>query len=87
MKIKVGNKIRSYDFAPCKGRGENYMEGIVWKIDDMFIWFNPTRIVRDGKPYMPQGGELYQYENNTRTPAYCNTYEYDGRLTILKEVK
>jgi len=87
MKIKIGNKIKSYDFEPCVGRGENYMEGIVWKIDDTFIWFNPTRIVRDGKPYLPKEGNLDKYENTTRTITNGNTFEYDGRLTILNEVK
>lgn len=86
--MKIGDKIRSFDFQPCIGRPLNYMEGIVWKIDDTFIWFNPTLVVRDG---CPKGAELLKLlQNTTRTPkkgSVDNLFEYKGRITILKEAK
>jgi hypothetical protein len=41
---KVGDTIRAYDFAPCAGRDDAFIEGIVQEVDSMESGFLSYKI-------------------------------------------
>ena len=87
MKIKVGDKIRSYDFEPHiegeEGREECYCEGIVTKMDvsRSLIFFTITKRVWRG-----MSENIKNLNEEYSTPMLGFTREYEGRLTILNAV-
>lgn len=68
--IKVGQKIRSYDFQSNK---KYYMEGIVYDISEGLYHCRGTKVVRDGSNRI--GVDF-------RTPV-SSWMDWDGRIEVI----
>ena len=74
----VGDTVRSYDFKPMEGRGDCYVEGIVfWKSDIMYEIAVQKRVF-DGDVVDVTPGEI------VRTAFKTLFMEWAGRITKLE---
>lgn len=85
--IKVGAKIRSYDFQPLPGRGDCFMEGIVYNVSNGEISAETTRIVFAGEEcdikdeFVLPGRAKHSFR--TAMPGKLYFGEWDGRVTVI----
>ena len=78
--FKIGDKIRSYDFKPMRGRGDCYMDGVVTRVSDSLITFTCTRQIFDGLD-MSGDSDVINTEVQTATKSML---DWDGRLAVIK---
>ena len=74
----VGDTVRSWDFKPMEGRGDCYVEGIVFKKDEGTYHIAVQNRVFDGKEVAPMPGEMVQ------TAFKTLFLEWAGRITKLE---
>jgi len=78
--LKIGDKIRSYDFKPMRGRGDCYMDGVVTRVSDSLITFTCTRQIFDGLDVSGHS-DVINTEVQTATKSML---DWDGRLAVIK---
>lgn len=78
--MKVGQKIRSFDFEPRDGMGDCFMEGNIVDIDNGMIVAETTRVVFDGKE---KTIDDMNCEFTTAQPGALMFGEWDGRVTVI----
>lgn len=78
--FKIGDKIRSYDFKPMRGRGDCYMDGVVTQVSSSLITFTCTRQVFDG---LDVSGDSDVIGTDVQT-ATKSMMDWDGRLAVIK---
>ena len=74
----VGDTVRSWDFKPMEGRGDCYVEGIVFKKEDGLYHIAVQNRVFDGEEVGAQSGEMVQ------TAFETLFMEWAGRITKLE---
>ena len=77
-KASVGDVVRSWDFKPMEGRGDCYVEGIVFKKEDGVYHIAVQNRVFDGEEVGAQSGEMVQ------TAFETLFMEWAGRITKLE---
>ena len=74
----VGDTVRSWDFKPMEGRGDCYVEGIVFKKEAGLYHIAVQNRVWDGEDVAPMPGEIVQ------TAFESFFMEWEGRITKLE---
>jgi len=78
--FKIGDKIRSYDFKPMRGRGDCYMDGVITRVSESLITFTCTRQIFDG---LDVSGDSDVIGTDVQT-ATKSMLDWDGRLAVIK---
>ena len=74
----IGDTVRSWDFKPMEGRGDCYVEGIVFKKEDGLYHIAVQNRMFNGEEVGAQSGEMV-------TTAFETLFmEWAGRITKLE---
>ena len=77
-KANVGDTVRSWDFQPMEGRGDCYVEGIVFKKEAGLYHIAVQNRVFDGTQEAAEAGEIVQ------TAFKTFMLEWEDRITKLE---
>ena len=77
-KAEIGDVVRSWDFQPMEGRGDCYVEGIVFKKEAGLYHIAVQNRVFDGKQEAAEAGEIVQ------TAFKTFFMEWENRITKLE---
>ena len=89
FEVRVGDKIRSYDFKPMDGRGDSFVEGIVEVVNCTETYFQSYKITCTKDVF---GGEDQSAEKSSRVgkivfvPWRVDIMEYAGRVINLSRI-
>ena len=86
---KVGDVIRAYDFKPCRGREDAYIEGVVEKVNNTEMGFKAYKVTVTADKFNGEV-ETVEFEGNRVGKIFFVPYEvsfmeYDSRIINLSE--
>lgn len=85
LQVRVGDIIRGYDFKPCQGRGDCFVEGRVRDVEDTTQGYAAYRIVvtRDLIGGVVANSEFSRVGQTVYVPHKVAFMEYAGRVMNL----
>jgi len=84
--IKIGTRIRAYDFEPCPGRPDVFIEGVIIGIYDEEYKAYIVSCDYDETEYAyPEEDRYSRIGDSIRVPMEVSPTEYDGRIVEIKE--
>ena len=86
---KVGDVIRAYDFRPCAGRNDAYIEGVVEDAENMEMGFAAFKVKVTADKFVGEV-ETHAFDGNRVgriffVPHQCSFMEFDSRIINLSE--
>lgn len=86
---KVGQVIRAFDFKPCQGRDDAFIEGIVEDADNMQMGFRAFKVVVTADKFDKFETEAKTGNRVGQTmfvPHEVDFMEFDSRILNLSEI-
>lgn len=86
---KVGDVIRSYDFKPCQGRDDAYVEGVVESVNNTELGFKAYKITVTADKFI---GNVETIKNDNRVgsimfvPYEIDFMEFDFRVVNMSNI-
>jgi len=86
---KVGDVIRAYDFKPCRGRGDAYIEGVVESVNNTEMGFKAYKVTVTADKFMNDVETTANADNRIGkimfVPYEVDFMEYDFRVVNLSK--
>jgi hypothetical protein len=86
---KVGDFIRAYDFKPCRGRADAYIEGVVEQVNNTEMGFKAFKVTVTADKFIGDVETVKSPDNRIGkimfVPYEVSFMEYDSRILNLSE--